>query len=313
METIARKDLLDTHSLSRDEIEEILGQAVPLKEVFQRSVKKFPALKGKTVLMLFYEPSTRTLSSFEVAAKRMGADVTVFDLPSSSVVKGESVKDTVATLQAMQADYIVVRHAMPGLPGRIARMTQASVISAGDGAHSHPTQGLLDAFTAREVFPTEDGKRVLIIGDIRHSRVARSTSTTLRKLGFEVAFLGPGSLVPEVEGIRRFTNFAEAERWQPDIFYLLRVQKERQGCQFFPSVGEYHKLYGLTEERFERISAEGRYIMHPGPVNRGVELCDAVMEYERCLIDKQVENGIAVRMAVLYLLKQNGGEGRAND
>jgi aspartate carbamoyltransferase catalytic subunit len=306
METMVRKDLLDIASLSRDEVEEILEQAKPLKEVFQRSVKKFPALKGRTVLMLFYEPSTRTLSSFEVAAKRMGADVTVFDLPHSSVVKGESVKDTVATLQAMQADYIVVRHQMPGLPGRIAQMTKASVISAGDGAHAHPTQGLLDAFTAREIFPEGDGKRVLIIGDIRHSRVARSTSTTLRKLGFEVGFLGPGSLVPEVPGIARFSNFEEAWRWNPDVFYLQRVQKERQGCQFFPSLGEYHKLYGITEERFRRIAEEGRYVMHPGPVNRGVELCDAVMDYERCLINQQVENGIAVRMAVLYLLRREG-------
>lgn len=298
-----RKDLLDIASLARAEIEEILDQAIPLKDVFQRSVKKFPALKGKTVLMLFYEPSTRTLSSFEVAAKRMGADVTVFDIPSSSVVKGESVKDTVATLQAMQADYIVVRHAMPGLPGRIAEMTKASVISAGDGAHAHPTQGLLDAFTLREVYGTEEGRRVLIVGDIRHSRVARSTSDVLRKLGYEVAFLGPGSLVPEVDGVARFTNFEDAWDWKPDVFYLLRVQKERQGCQFFPSVAEYHKLYGITEERFARIEAEKLWVMHPGPVNRGVELCDAVMDYERCLIDQQVENGIAVRMAVLYLLK----------
>jgi len=298
-----RKDLLDIASLECEEIEEILDQAVPLKEVFQRSVKKFPALKGKSVLMLFYEPSTRTLSSFEVAAKRMGADVTVFDLPSSSVTKGESVKDTVATLQAMQADYIVVRHGMPGLPGKIAEMTKASVISAGDGAHAHPTQGLLDAFTLREVFGNEAKKRVLIVGDIRHSRVARSTSKILLKLGYEVAFLGPGSLVPEVEGIERFTNFEDAWGWKPDVFYLLRVQKERQGCQFFPSVGEYHKLYGITEERLARIAEEKLWVMHPGPVNRGVELCDGVMDYERSLINQQVENGIAVRMAVLYLLK----------
>lgn len=305
---MAKKDLLDLSSLSREEIEEILGQAKPLKDVFQRSVKKFPALKGKTVLMLFYEPSTRTLSSFEVAAKRMGADVTVFDVPSSSVVKGESVKDTVDTLQAMQADYIVVRHQMPGLPGRIAEMTRASVISAGDGAHAHPTQGLLDAFTLREVFPSEEGKRVLIAGDIRHSRVARSTSTALKKLGFEVAFLGPGSLVPEESGFTRFTNFEEAWKWKPDVFYMLRVQSERQGCQFFPSVNEYHKLYGLTEDRFQRIKEEGLWVMHPGPVNRGVELVDSVMDYERCLINQQVENGIAVRMAVLYLLKQKEEE-----
>ncbi|MDP0490697.1 MAG: aspartate carbamoyltransferase catalytic subunit [Verrucomicrobiota bacterium JB023] len=299
---MVRKDLLDLASLERQEVEEILDQAIPFKDLFQRSVKKVPALKGKTVLMLFYEPSTRTLSSFEVAAKRLSADVTVFDVPHSSVVKGESVKDTIDTLQAMQADYIVVRHQMPGLPGRIARMTGASVVSAGDGAHAHPTQGLLDAFTLREIYP-ESGKKVLIVGDIRHSRVARSTSTVFRKLGYEVAFLGPGSLVPDVPGIKRFTSFDEAWRWNPDVVYLLRVQKERQGAQYYPSVGEYHKLYGVTEERFRLIADEGKWVMHPGPVNRGVELCDAVMDYERTLINRQVENGIAVRMAVLYLLK----------
>ncbi|MEM9081175.1 MAG: aspartate carbamoyltransferase catalytic subunit [Verrucomicrobiota bacterium] len=295
--------MLDLQSLSRNDVEGILEQAQPFKEVFQRSVKKVPALKGKTVLMLFYEPSTRTLSSFEVAAKRLSADVTLLDVPNSSVTKGESVKDTVDTLQAMRADYIVVRHQMPGLPGRIARQTGASVISAGDGAHAHPTQGLLDAFTLREVYPEGRGKKVLVVGDIRHSRVARSTTTVLRKLGYEVGFLGPGTLVPEVEGIARFTSFEEAWRWDPDVFYLLRVQRERQGSQFFPSVGEYHKVYGVTVPRFERIAAEGKWVMHPGPVNRGVELCDGVMDYERSLINQQVENGIAVRMAALYLLK----------
>ena len=307
---MARKDLLDIAAIGREEIDHLLDQSTPFKELFTRSVKKVPALKGKSVLMLFYEPSTRTHSSFEVAAKRLSADVTNFDVAHSSITKGESVRETVETLQAMRTDYIIVRHKASGLPGTIARLTKASVINAGDGAHAHPTQALLDAFTIKEKFPDPAGKKVLIIGDILHSRVARSTSTILKKLGLEVAYLGPGSLVPKAgpENIRRFTSYPEAMAWNPDIVYLLRVQMERQDVQFFPSLREYHRLYGVNDARLAEIRARGLYIMHPGPVNRGVELCDAVMDYERCLINDQVENGIAVRMAVLYWLKP-GGEG----
>ncbi len=303
---MVRKDFLDIASLSREEIDHLLDQAHPFKELFTRSVKKVPALKGKSVLMLFYEPSTRTLSSFEVAAKRLSADVTVFDVPSSSVVKGESVQETIATLQAMRTDYIIVRHKNSGLPAMIARETTASVINAGDGAHAHPTQALLDAYTLKEVYPELTGKRVLIVGDILHSRVARSTSMIFKKLGVEVAYLGPGSLVPKAgfpSGIQRFTNYEEAMKWKPDAVYLLRIQMERQNAPFFPSLREYHKLYGVTEERLHQLSDSGIYIMHPGPVNRGVELCDAVMDYERSLINQQVENGVAVRMSVLYSVK----------
>jgi aspartate carbamoyltransferase catalytic subunit len=302
---MARKDLLDIASLEREEIECLLDQSIPFKELFTRSVKKVPALKGKSVLMLFYEPSTRTHSSFEVAAKRLSADVTNFDVAQSSISKGESVRETVETLQAMRTDYIIVRHGRSGLPGMIARQTKASVINAGDGAHAHPTQALLDAFTIREKFPETTGKKVLIIGDILHSRVARSTSTILKKLGIDVAYLGPGSLVPKngPENIRRFTDYKEAMAWSPDVIYLLRVQMERQDAQYFPSLREYHKLYGINDARLEEIRKQGLYLMHPGPVNRGVELCDAVMDYERSLINDQVENGIAVRMAVLYWLK----------
>lgn len=299
---MARKDFLDIESLDSEEIIPLLDQAVPFKDLFTRSVKKVPALKGKTVLMLFYEPSTRTLSSFEVAAKRLSADVTIFDVPHSSVTKGESVRDTIDTLQAMRADYIVVRHRLSGQPAAIARQTGASVINAGDGAHAHPTQALLDAFTFREVFPEMERKKVLIMGDILHSRVARSTSLILKKLGVEVAFCGPGSLLPQTQ-FRRFTNYEEAMAWGPDVVYLLRVQKERQDAPFFPSDREYHQVYGLTDERLARIAGEGIYVMHPGPINRGVELCDAVLDYERCLISQQVENGIATRMAVLFGLK----------
>ncbi len=305
-----RKDLLDIDSLDRAEIDLILDQAVPFKDLFARSVKKVPTLKGKSVLMLFYEPSTRTHSSFEVAAKRLSADVTNFDVGHSSITKGESVRETVETLQAMRTDFIIVRHKASGLPGTIAKMTKASVINAGDGAHAHPTQGLLDAFTIKEKFPEPAGKKVLIVGDILHSRVARSTSTILQRLGVEVAYLGPGSLVPKFgpQGVRRFTNYEEAMKWAPDVVYLLRVQMERQDVQYFPSLREYHRLYGVTDKRLADIRDRGLYIMHPGPVNRGVELCDAVLDYERSLINDQVENGIAVRMAVLYHLKPGSGE-----
>lgn len=307
---MARKDLLELARLDREEIDRILDQAVPFKELFTRSVKKVPALKGKSVLMLFYEPSTRTHSSFEVAAKRLSADVTNFDVPHSSVVKGESVRETVETLQAMRTDYIVVRHSRSGLPEIIARQTKASVINAGDGAHAHPTQGLLDAFTLKEVYPEPAGKRVLIVGDVLHSRVARSTTNIFLRLGVEVAFLGPGSLLPKhgAEKVKRFTDYKEAMAWGPDAVYLLRVQMERQDVQYFPSLREYHRVYGITTERLRELDDKGIWLMHPGPVNRGVELCDEAMDYGRSLINRQVENGIAVRMSVLYSLKPGGAD-----
>ncbi len=302
-----RKDLLDIESLDREEIEFILKTAQPFKDLFKKSVKKVPPLTGRTVLTLFYEPSTRTRSSFEVAAKRLSADVTNLEVANSSVVKGESILDTVDTLQAMRTDYIIVRHKMSGVPNLIARHTGASVINAGDGYHAHPTQALLDMFTLREIYPGDatEGKRVLIVGDILHSRVARSTSRILTKLGVHVGVLGPGTLVPEGRPpeMRKFRTFDDALAWKPDVIYLLRVQHERQGTPAFPGEQEYHKHYGLTTERLKHVRGEGIWVMHPGPVNRGVELTDAVMTYERCLINDQVENGIATRMAVLYWLK----------
>lgn len=305
-----RKDLLDIHSLSREEIVSLLDQATPFKDIFTRSVKKVPALKGKSVLMLFYEASTRTHSSFEVAAKRLSADVTNFDVPSSSISKGESVRETIETLQAMRTDYIIVRHSRSGLPAAIARMTNACVINAGDGAHAHPTQALLDAFTLREIHPELAGKKILLIGDILHSRVARSTTEIFLRLGAQVAWLAPGSLLPQFPpaGVTCFTDYETAMRWEPSTLYLLRVQMERQDVQYFPSLREYHRVYGITEERLKRIAGEGIHIMHPGPVNRGVELCDAVMDYPLSLINQQVENGIAVRMSVLYSLKPHSAD-----
>lgn len=301
-----RKDLLDLEALSRAEIDHLLASALPFKDLIRRSVKKVPTLRGRHVLTLFYEPSTRTRSSFEIAAKRLSADVTNFTVSTSSVVKGESILDTIDTLQAMRVDYIIVRHSAAGVPNLIARHTEASVINAGDGHHAHPTQGLLDAFTMQEVLGNDlAGRRVVIAGDVQHSRVARSTSTILRKLGAHVGVFGPGPLIPDDRhgDMIAFRTFDEVMEWGPDVIYLLRIQLERQKDQFFPSLHEYHRVYGVTDERLRRIRDKGIYIMHPGPVNRGVELVDAVMTYERTLINRQVENGIAARMAVLYWLQ----------
>lgn len=300
-----RKDLLDIEGLELAEIEHVLQNAAPFKQLFQRSVKKVPTLRGKTVLNLFYEPSTRTSSSFEVAANRLSADVTNFTVSSSSVVKGESLLDTIETLQAMRSDYIVIRHQAAGVPNIVARHTGASVINAGDGYHAHPTQALLDAMTFREVYPDYAGRKMVIVGDVLHSRVARSTSTLFNKLGIEVAVLGPGSLVPagRHDFIRRLRTWDEVFDWKPDAVYLLRVQLERQEGQFFPGIAEYHKMYGMNTARLQRMREIGAYLMHPGPVNRGVEITDEAMKYEKSLISTQVENGIAVRMAVLHWLK----------
>jgi len=283
----------------------VLGNAVPFKQLFQRSVKKVPTLRGKTVLNLFYEPSTRTSSSFEVAANRMSADVTNFSVSSSSIVKGESLLDTIETLQAMQSDYIVIRHQAAGVPNIVAKHTGASVINAGDGYHAHPTQALLDSMTFREVHPDYAGKRIAIVGDVLHSRVARSTSTLFHKQGIEVGVLGPGALIPEgrPDFMQRFQSWEDVFDWKPHAIYLLRVQMERQEGPFFPSIAEYHKMYGMNSERLVSMRKLGAYLMHPGPVNRGVEVTDEAMGYEKSLISTQVENGIAVRMAVLHWLK----------
>ncbi|MES2594006.1 MAG: aspartate carbamoyltransferase catalytic subunit [Verrucomicrobiota bacterium] len=300
-----RKDLLDIASLTDEEIEFVLANAGPFKDLFKRTVKKVPTLKGKSVLTLFYEPSTRTRSSFEVAASRLSADVIGFDIESSSVVKGESVLDTVETLESMKVDYIIVRHKKSGTPNLIAQNTRASVINAGDGWHAHPTQALLDAFTLREKFKDLRGARVLIVGDIQHSRVARSTSLLLRRLGMNVAYLSPGSMMPREipQEISQFGNWDDALAWRPDVVYLLRVQSERMDEPFFPSAAEYHRNYGLTDARVDILRERGLWLMHPGPVNRGVEITDRGMNYEKSLINQQVENGIAVRMSVLYWLK----------
>ncbi len=305
MSEIGRKDLIDIESLRHEEIHFILEKAPLFRDVVRRRTKKVPVLKGKHVLTLFYEPSTRTRSSFEIAAKRLSADVTNFTVCTSSVVKGETVVDTISTLQSLQVDYIIVRHGAAGIPNLIAKHTPAAVINAGDGHHAHPTQALLDAFTIRDRCGEIAGKKIVIVGDILHSRVARSTSMILRKLGATVGVLGPGPLIPDDrhDDILGFRNFAEVFQWGPDVIYLLRIQLERQKDQFFPSLHEYHLLYGVTDERLAHVRKNNIWIMHPGPVNRGVELVDDVMHYDRCLINEQVENGIAVRMSVLYWLQ----------
>lgn len=295
-----RKDLLDIASLRDEELQAILDSAVEMKAAFLRDGEQLPNLRGRSVLTLFYEPSTRTRSSFELAAHRLGAHVTTFTVGTSSVVKGESVHDTIDTLMSMKQDYIIVRHKNSGIPAVIARHCRAAVVNAGDGAHAHPSQAFLDAFTLREHFGSLAGRRVVIIGDILHSRVARSTSLILKRLGAEVAYMGPGSLVPPTAhtGLPRFTDWDTAFDWQPDVIYLLRVQNERIDTPFFPAA-DYHQAFGITEERLQRIDAANMAIMHPGPVNRGVELCDAAMDYRNCLVCRQVQNGVIARMAIL--------------
>ena len=305
---LSSKHLLGIKDLSTEDIRLIFHTATNFKEVINRPIKKVPSLRDITIANLFFEDSTRTRVSFELAEKRLSADTINFSASSSSVKKGETLLDTVNNILSMKVDMVVMRHPNPGACQFLAQHIDANIINAGDGTHEHPTQALLDAFSMQEQLGDLEGKNVAIFGDILHSRVARSTCMILKKLGLQVSYLGPGTLVPNkgADNVQRFTNYEEAMAWSPDIVYLLRVQMERQDVQYFPSVREYHKLYGVTEARLEEIRKRGLYIMHPGPVNRGVELCDAVMDYERSLINDQVENGIAVRMAVLYWLKPDG-------
>jgi aspartate carbamoyltransferase catalytic subunit len=297
-----RKDLIGLEDLSKEEIEIILNVAESFKDVSTRSVKKVPALRGKTVVNLFFEPSTRTRTSFELAAKRLSADVLSFDVSSSSVSKGETIVDTAKNIEAMKVDCFIVRHSISGAPLIISKNVSSSVINAGDGCHEHPTQALLDLFTVREKFGKIKGIRISIIGDILHSRVARSNIWGFKKLGAEVIICGPPPLIPkdiEKTGVKVTFDINEAIE-NVDIVYLLRLQKERQKENYLPSLNEYSFLYGIDEERYEKIK-ERTFIMHPGPMNRGIEIKSEVAEKDTSLILQQVTNGIAVRMAVLYL------------
>jgi len=298
------KDLLTLEELSAGEIQMILDTASSLKEVSTRSVKKVPALRGRTVVLFFQEPSTRTRVSFELAAKRMSADILNVQTASSSLVKGETLIDTVKTLEAMTIDAIVVRHSCSGVPQMLSNVLKASVINAGDGSHEHPTQGLLDLFTIREHKGKIEGLTVTIVGDVAHSRVARSNIHGLTKLGAKVRVCAPPTLIPmgiEKMGVEVFHDLDKALDGT-DVVYVLRLQLERQKKNLFPTIREYSMLYGMTNERLKRAK-KGAIVMHPGPMNRGVEISSGVADGPASVIDEQVTNGVAVRMAVLYLLQ----------
>ncbi|HTQ81059.1 MAG TPA: aspartate carbamoyltransferase catalytic subunit [Thermoanaerobaculia bacterium] len=298
-----RKDLLGIAELSPAEIELILTTARSFAEVGERPIKKVPTLRGKTVVNLFFESSTRTRSSFEIAEKRLSADSLNFSASGSALTKGESLIDTALNLQAMAPDLIVIRHAYPGTPHLLAKRLKAGVINAGDGAHEHPTQALLDAYTIREHKGRLEGLKVAIIGDIEHSRVVRSNLHLLTKMGARVTVAGPRTLMPvgiEKMGVAVAYTLDEAIR-DADVIMMLRIQLERQGRMAFPSVKEYFQLFGLSAERLKRAK-EDVIIMHPGPMNRGVEITSEVADGPYSVILEQVTHGVSVRMAVLYLL-----------
>ena len=301
-----RKHLLDIESLNADEIRIILDATRAFKAVGERTIKKVPALRGRTVINLFVEPSTRTRISFELAAMRLNADVINFTAESSSLTKGETLRDTGKTLEALSADIIVVRHSAEGAPHLLSRVVDCSIINAGDGAHEHPTQALLDTFTIFEKKGDVRGLNVTILGDILYSRVARSNIWALTKLGANVTLCGPSTLVPRVfeqMGCRVTYDLDEALTGA-DVINLLRIQHERQRKTMFPSIGEYARLFGLNRARLAKAKPDA-LIMHPGPMNRGVEIESELADCDRAVILEQVTNGIAVRMAVLYLV--NGG------
>ncbi|MBU8901417.1 MAG: aspartate carbamoyltransferase catalytic subunit [Victivallales bacterium] len=298
-----KKDLLSLYDLTGEEISFILDTAEEFKKVSQRNVKKVPALRGKTVVNFFVEPSTRTRMSFELAEQRLSADIINISADSSSLKKGETLLDTARNIEALQADLIVMRHPAPGAHVLLADKISCGVLNAGDGSHSHPTQALLDIFTIREKKKKIKGLKVAIVGDILHSRVARSNAWGLLKLGAEVHFAGPPTLVPkefEQIGIKVHYNLKDAIEGA-DVVNLLRIQHERQKAGFFPSTSEYAKFFGINEETCKYLKPD-TLIMHPGPINRGVELDSSVADGPRSVILEQVTNGLAVRMAILFLV-----------
>jgi aspartate carbamoyltransferase catalytic subunit len=314
---LVHRHLLGIRELSAAEITHLLDTAESFREISGREIKKVPALRGRTVINLFFEPSTRTRTSFEIAGKRLSADVINISSSGSSVTKGETLLDTARNLEAMSPDLIVIRHPSAGAPHALARICNSSIVNAGDGAHEHPTQALLDALTVRQHKGRIEGLRVAIIGDILHSRVARSNVQLLTKLGATVALAGPGTLTPpelstlvEQEGGLRVEPRIESAIEGADVVMVLRIQRERQDAAFFPSLREYAVHFGLNRERLSRAAPDA-IVMHPGPMNRGIEIAsDVADDPERSLILGQVTNGLAVRMAVLYLLA--GGTSVAN-
>jgi len=301
------KDLLDLDKLTAQEIEHILQTAVPMKEILTRPIKKLPTLRGKSVALMFYENSTRTRTSFETAAKVLSADVTNFSVSQSSVNKGESLLDTAKTLQAMNIDLVIIRHSSSGAADFLAEHLKSAVINGGDGQRAHPTQALLDFFTMRERLGSFKGKKILIVGDILHSRVARSNALGLKKLGAEVILVGPPTLLPPEMKYLGVKVSYDLDRELPgaDVVMALRLQLERQQSGLFPSIREYSKLYGLTEERI-RMTGKDTIVMHPGPMNRGVEISSELADSVQSVIEEQVTNGVAVRMALIYLLIGGG-------
>jgi aspartate carbamoyltransferase catalytic subunit len=304
-----RRHLLGLEELSSDELLAILDTAESFKEVSTRSIKKVPALQGKVVVLLFFEPSTRTATSFNLAAKRLSADVVSFSISASSVSKGETFNDTAKNIEAMGVDIVVVRHTAPGAALQLSRILEASVVNAGDGSHEHPTQGLLDIFTIREAKGHIAGLKVAIVGDILYSRVARSDIWGLKKLGAEVVVVGPATLIPpDIEKLGVEVSYdLDAVLPDVDVVNILRIQLERQGRSMFPSIREYAELFGINRERLARAKPD-ILVLHPGPMNRGVEITPEVADGSRSLILRQVTNGLAVRMAVLYLV--SGGQPR---
>jgi aspartate carbamoyltransferase catalytic subunit len=304
-----RKDLLGIRELSVEEINTILDAAESFKEISTRSIKKVPTLRGKTVINFFFESSTRTRTSFEIAAKRLSADTINISASNSSVTKGETLIDTARNLEAMAPDVIVIRHPSPGVPQQLAKLIDAAIINGGDGAHEHPTQALLDAFTIRERKGRLAGLQVAIIGDITHSRVARSNTHLLTKLGAHVRVAGPRTLIPPLyeqliedsEGSVTVCDRIEDAIAGSDVVMMLRIQRERMSAAYFPSLKEYSVQYGLTLRRLE-LAAADCIVMHPGPVNRGIEISSEVADGARSLILDQVTNGVAVRMAILFLI-----------
>ena len=296
-----RKDLLSLEELSKEEIDLLLQTAESFKEVSTREVKKVPALRGKTVANLFFESSTRTRTSFELAAKRLSADIINFSSQGSSTTKGESLKDTAKNIEAMYVDTIVMRHSSSGSAEYLARNIRAGVINAGDGVHEHPTQGLLDIFTMRERKKNIEGLKVCLVGDILHSRVARSNIWGLKKLGAKVTVCGPPTLIPQkIETLGVEVSYdLDKIIGEQDVLNILRIQLERQQGAFFPSIREYAAEYGISKERMQKAKPDC-IIMHPGPINRGVELAAEVADGPQSVILDQVTNGVAVRMAVLF-------------
>lgn len=297
------KDLIGIKELSVEDINLILDTAAGFKDVLGRDIKKVPTLRGKTAVNLFFEPSTRTRTSFELAAKRLSTDVINFSVPTSSFVKGESLIDTALTVQALGADFIIIRHSSAGVPHLLAQKLRVSVINAGDGTNEHPTQALLDAFTIKEKKGNIKGLDIAIVGDIMHSRVAKSNIYSLIKLGAKIRLIGPPTLIPgEIEeiGVEVFHSM-EGGLKDVDVVMTLRIQMERQSKGFFPSTEEYSKNWGLTPDRLA-VARDDVIVMHPGPMNRGIEISSEIADGPRSVILEQVTNGLAVRMAVMYLL-----------